>query len=498
MQVYSQIIYKSLTTVCFILFIFLLFSCQKKDEIDTNPNLKLRFSNDTIIFDTVFTTIGSITKQLKIYNPSNQKIKISSIILQGGTESQYRTNIDGSPNLTVEDIEIAAQDSLFIFVKVLVNPTDINAPFIITDNIEFKLNGNLQSVKLLAWGQNANYILGQKNKNGDLLSIIAKKDKEVLWDSPKPYVIYGTAIVDTNAILNIAEGCKLYFHNSSGLQVNKDACIKINGTLNNPVTFKGDRLDDGYNKIAGSWKGIVIDESSKPSKFNFARIENSEYGIKALAKNIQSLNTLEIHNSILRNIVETAIETSFYNINSTNCLITNCGKQLLKIRGGENINFTHCTFANYWNRSFRNDPAISLSNSYTNASNETSFSDLSAHFENSIIDGRNQEEIKLEYSSEAEFLINFSYSSLKTILAENSALSFNNCILNPSNIFINTKEYNFKLSPESPLINTGNFEFSQKAPIDLLGNSRLPDPDIGAIEYIPETKENSIKCQNRK
>jgi hypothetical protein len=483
MQVYSQITYKSLATVYFTLFILLLFSCQKENNIDTNPNLKLRFSNDTIIFDTVFTTIGSITKQLKIYNPSDQKIQISSIILHGGTESQYRTNIDGSSDLTVEDIEIAAQDSLFIFVKVLVNPTDINAPFIITDNIEFRLNGNLQSVKLFAWGQNANYILGQKNKNGDLLSIIAKKDKEVLWDSPKPYVIYGTAIVDTNAILNIADGCKLYFHNSSGLQINKDACIKINGTLNNPVTFKGDRLDDGYNKIAGSWKGIVIDESSKPSEFNFVRIENSEYGIKALAKNIQSLNTLEIHNSILRNIVETAIETSFYNINSTNCLITNCGKQLLKIRGGENINFTHCTFANYWNRSFRNDPAISLSNSYTNASNETSFSDLSANFENSIIDGRLQEEINLECSNKALFLIHFSHSSLKTVLEGNSVLSFDNCIINSDEIFTNKEENNFTLLLESPLINSGSFELGQKTPIDLLGNSRLPNPDIGAIEY---------------
>ena len=52
-------------------YIFLLFtvvvvySC-KKDNLITDPAAKLIFSTDTLTFDTVFTTTGSVTKYFKM------------------------------------------------------------------------------------------------------------------------------------------------------------------------------------------------------------------------------------------------------------------------------------------------------------------------------------------------------------------------------------------------------------------------------------------------
>ncbi len=69
-------------------------SC-KKDKLLTSPTATLNFSSDTILFDTVFTTAGSATKQLRVINPYRQKIRISKIYLEGGNVSPYILNVDG-------------------------------------------------------------------------------------------------------------------------------------------------------------------------------------------------------------------------------------------------------------------------------------------------------------------------------------------------------------------------------------------------------------------
>ncbi|HZX62121.1 MAG TPA: hypothetical protein VFE66_02830, partial [Bacteroidales bacterium] len=51
-----------------ILTLITVFSCKKKDKIDSNPALKLTFSSDTVFFDTVFTTVGSVTQRLMVHN----------------------------------------------------------------------------------------------------------------------------------------------------------------------------------------------------------------------------------------------------------------------------------------------------------------------------------------------------------------------------------------------------------------------------------------------
>ena len=45
------------------------FSC-KKDNLPFTEN-HLNFSADTVLFDTIFTTVGSTTKRFKIYNRNN-------------------------------------------------------------------------------------------------------------------------------------------------------------------------------------------------------------------------------------------------------------------------------------------------------------------------------------------------------------------------------------------------------------------------------------------
>ena len=90
------------------------------ENISTDPSLKLAFSSDTLFFDTIFSTLGSSTARIKVYNPNTKNVKISAIELGSRGGSPYRINVDGVASTTNQftNIELRAKDSLFIFVDV--------------------------------------------------------------------------------------------------------------------------------------------------------------------------------------------------------------------------------------------------------------------------------------------------------------------------------------------------------------------------------------------
>lgn len=89
----TRLIVVFIVSICFsISFI----SC-KKDKLLTDPSATVAFSQDSILFDTVFTTIGSATRNIRIINNNNQKINISAIYLEQGQSSNFMLNVDGVP-----------------------------------------------------------------------------------------------------------------------------------------------------------------------------------------------------------------------------------------------------------------------------------------------------------------------------------------------------------------------------------------------------------------
>ena len=145
--------------VCVILTTSLLLSCQK-ERFTTASEDKLTFSTDTLRFDTAFTQLGSATRYFKIYNPHNRRIRISRIYLEQGDQSRFQLNVDGLPGSEHLDLEIAVNDSMYVFAEVTINPNQpaSASPFVIQENLVFETNGNEQKVILEAWGQNAVYL----------------------------------------------------------------------------------------------------------------------------------------------------------------------------------------------------------------------------------------------------------------------------------------------------------------------------------------------------
>ena len=97
-------------------------SCVREDELLKESDIQLTFSCDTLTFDTVFTTLGSTTRQVKVYNHGKKTVRFKAVGLRGGHGSRFRTNIDGDTSMWVQNLEIAAGDSCFIFVRVNINP----------------------------------------------------------------------------------------------------------------------------------------------------------------------------------------------------------------------------------------------------------------------------------------------------------------------------------------------------------------------------------------
>ena len=117
---------------------------------------------------------------MKIINANNQQLQLAAIRLMGGAQRYFHINIDGSPGPELDNIDLDAGDSLYIFAAVLIDPQTADLPFVVQDSIQVAFNGTQQYIQLEAWGQNANFLKNQV-LNGN-----------TTWNNKLPYVILGS------------------------------------------------------------------------------------------------------------------------------------------------------------------------------------------------------------------------------------------------------------------------------------------------------------------
>ncbi|MCX6243184.1 MAG: hypothetical protein NTU98_00635 [Bacteroidetes bacterium] len=447
-------------------------SCTKKEKISNDPSLVLTFSADTVLFDTVFTTVGSVTQRLMVHNYNNNKVVVSSIRLASAGSTGFSLNIDGTPANAVNDVEVPAGDSIFIFVRVTVNPTNQNNPLVITDSILFNTNGNIQNVKLVAWGQDARFYHDEQLTGN------------VTWDSLKPHVIYGFLRVDTGASLTIEPGTKLYFHKSSYLAVSHLSSLKVQGNLEHPVRFLGDRMDPYYRDLPGQWDGIYLEKGSHDNEINYAVIKNGYFGISVDSAVNPSLPMLKLDNTIIQNMIGNDLYAYATNVRSTNCVFGDCGSAALALDFGGSYDFRQLTIGNYWSSSVRMDSALYISNYSYDSLGGKIFNPLTnAYFGNVIVYGQMDDEITLRNDGSAAFNFTFDHCLLKTKRNTSDPLHYINCIVNKDPEFMDVVNYDYRIDSISPAIGKGA---SIGVLFDIKGVSRGSNPDIGAYQYVPD------------
>lgn len=457
---------------CFCLLLLItIVSCKKEGFIESKDAL-LRTSIDTLKYDTVFTTVGSITQSFKIFNPNDKKLRLRNVQLMGGNNSFFKINVDGLSGNSFNDIEINANDSIYVFAMVTINPNNNLLPFIIQDSIKVEYNGNTKFVQLEAYGKNAIFL---RNK-------LVTTDST--WNNTLPIVVLGSLTIQPNKTLTIQKGTKIYFH--------ADAPMLVHGTLqaigekydNTRIIFTGDRLDEPYKNFPGSWPGIYFFNTSNNNVLEYCIIKNAYQGTIAQNPSTNSNAKLILNQCILDNIYDVAVGGSNSSIEANNCLISNSGYNIFLTAGG-NYNFKHCTVVSYGNYYLQHKyPVLNISNMVDN----TTTNAVNANFTNCIFYGEGglpENEIFIKKMGTTPFNVIFNNTLYKLKDAEPLTVNFiGNKLKNVApefdSISIGNRYYNFHLRASSPAINKGS---NTGLLIDLDGNNRnIVLPDLGSYE----------------
>ncbi|MBC7829812.1 MAG: hypothetical protein H7122_18855 [Chitinophagaceae bacterium] len=458
-----------------IILVFFTASC-KKETFTESGNAKLSTSADTLYFDTLFTSVGSITRYFRIFNNNDQKLRLSNIQLGGGINSAFKINVDGIAGPSVSNIELEANDSVYVFVTVKIDPSAANIPFVIQDSIRIEFNGNLKWVQLEAWGQNANFYRGRLVTGNET------------WTNVKPYVILDGLQIAQGATLTITKGARIFLHADAPFIV--DGTLKVMGEKydSTRVVFRGDRLDEQYRDFPAAWPGIYFRETSKDNELNFALIKNAYQGIVAFEPSVNGNPKVVLNESIIDNCYDAGIIAIRSDIRARNCLISNCGKNLVLLNGG-NYDFLHSSIVSISNNFITHkEPVLLLANFIQDGTTVLS-NPLFAVFKNCIFWGENgttEDEVVVNKQGNASLDVNFQNClwKIKKDPLLIPGVKASNMIINKNPAFdsvnIQKNYYNFRLKDGSPALDTG---VTSSNIVDLDGNPRpLGRPDLGPYE----------------
>jgi hypothetical protein len=164
--------------------------------------------------------------------------------------------------------------------------------------------------------------------------------------------------------------------------------LVVNGTINLPVLFAGDRLEEMYEDIPGQWKGISLLNISKGNTINHAIIRNTVFGIQIGESGISTeFPVLKIFSSVIMHSTVSGLSSLISNIEAANCVISHCGSYCIYLAAGGEYSFTHCTLFNHWEYGLRLTPALYVSEKPEKQGSGTS--QMNLHFHNSVIYGDN-------------------------------------------------------------------------------------------------------------
>ncbi|KAA5534686.1 right-handed parallel beta-helix repeat-containing protein [Taibaiella lutea] len=483
--------YKRLFPLVLISFVIILSASCRKTKILTNGG-EVAFSIDTLLFDTVFTAQGSATRSLKIYNKQKEDITVSSIRLKNGVNSAYRLNVNGISGTEIKDVDIAGNDSAWVFAAVTIDPTDENKPFVVDDNLIVTLNGKEFSIPVMAYGQNAYYIRDSTLQTQE-------------WKTDKPYVIVNNALVDEGATLTIPAGCRVYVHQDSRLFVL--GTLKITGTQSDSVVFQGDRLDPlvwigEYADVPGQWGGLYFFDKSHDNEINYAVFKNGGAPTKLvindtpqavqgatiqLDPSVPSITVpkLKMTNSVIRSSLGYGIVAYNSSLYMENCKIVECGAENVCLFQGGRYDIFDCTIATYGGTYLNHSKNISLAVLNYLPTSETTYisNDLTATIKNCIVYGSLETETVFDKKDDNDANVVLSNCILKSKDPLPSFVQQTAIKLNEDPMFKDYSKNDHHLQAGSPAVGTGIN--AGTIPEDLDGVSRLNPTSMGCYEFKP-------------
>ncbi len=462
--------------------------CWQDEEFSTAPTDLLRFSTDSVNFDTVISGQPTNTRTFMVYNPNARSLRISRAFLGRGTESVFRVNNDGTflENGEASNFELYAEDSLRVFLEMTAPVSDSDEPVAVEDELTFVLeSGQTQSVTLTAYGQDVVVLKGWTVTADTTLT------------ARRPYQVYDSLVVAPDVTLNLPAGARLYFHPDARLIVH--GTLRAEGALGNEVMMRGDRMgnmfsNQPYDLIPGQWGGIVLTSGSYGNIFNYCDIHSGSFGLRCDSADV-SREKVRIENSVLHNVSGDVLTARACSLFVGNSQLTNAGGNCVTLYGGSS-RFVHCTIANFY--AFTGGRGVALS--YTNADGSIPYPLHQAEFLNCLITGYGEDEIMGAQSADhADLPFNYLFRNCLLDTPEFVDEQVQNCLWdndeaavwregNFSPAFdLDRLLFRFSLDSLSSAVGNADPTVTQTYyPYDRLGRSRLDDgrSDIGCYELL--------------
>lgn len=478
--------FPKLLTLPILLIASSLTSCLSDDEYSTSSGDHLTFSVDTLSLDTLISGRATNTYTFEVYNRGDKALRITSVQLASGTSSPFKVNVDGVSleSGVAEGLEVASGDSLRVFLFANLPNRDSDEPFEVSDRLVFTTEGGaVDGVVLQAWGQ-------------DVVPItVGELTADTTLSASRPYVISDTLVVAEGATLTLAPGTRLYFSSTASLLVR--GRLVAEGTVAQPITFRGDRLGDmfsgqPYDRIPAQWGGIAFEGTSYGNHLDHCDIHSGTGGVRCDSSDV-SRETLRMENTVLHNMSGNCLTVRAANVFVGNSQITNAGGNCVTLLGG-NSTFIHCTIGNFY--AFSGGRGVALS--YANYDGDTRLPLYAADFQNCLITGYSDDEIMSDQSSRyTDDAFNFSFRSCLLDTPEVTDDRIVNCLWDNSDNAVCREDnftpafdldqliFTFGLAAESKAVNAADATVSSTYyPQDLNGRDRLTDdgPDIGCYE----------------
>ena len=425
----------------YLVFIFAgLFACSDDDSFTTSPTATLSFSTDSVVMDTVFSTIGSRTYDFWVYNRCRSGLRLKSVRLRQGNQTGFRVNVDGSyldNNIgsVVTDLEVRKGDSIRVFVELTSPENGQDKPLQIDDDLVFQLESGVeQRVALRGYSWDA------------LLLHDLTISHDSIIESLKPIVIYGGLKIDSAVTLTVRNST-IYFHDKAG--------IDVYGTLKtDSVVLRGDRLDHmfdylPYDRVSGQWRGVRIHASSFGNELINTEIRSAEQGIVCDSTQFfEDRQRLYMERSVVHNCKGPGLRAFNSLVGLERCLFSNTLGDCVAFYGGLAV-VDHCTLAQFYPFSADRGAALRFANFYDGYA----YPLYAMQMTGSIVTGYNDDVVMGEALPEdttTQFSYYFENTLLRTPAAEDT-ISFVNVRWETAKDSIQGKQH-FKLIDEENLI----------------------------------------------
>ncbi len=436
-----------------------------EDGFTTSPADQPEYSVDTLRMGTVFTAEGTPTHKFKVFNRHDKGLNISSVSFRDAAmEGLFRLNIDGIPGRNFENVEIRANDSIFVLVEATLPENGLNVPLAIDAELDFVTNGITSTVVLNAEGMDVTRLRG-----------VTLTDDTTLT-GPKPYQIYDSLVVAEGATLTLDAGVSMYFHDKAELRVR--GTLVSEGTPGQRVNLTGDRFGAvvghiPYEIMSGQWGGVRFYGSTSDNRLSNTSVRNTVFGVyvDSVSADI-SAPVLTLVNCQLRNSAGAALVSFYAPVKAVGCEFAEAAAGVVYLYEGSHI-FNHCTFANYYLFSAITGPLLYLDG-------ETICADIT----NSILYGNGGALLPSKLEGRPITFRN----SLFGLSGEDDE-NFINTIWDADPLFFTVRDdyyFDYRLGEGSPAISAADpVLMLHEAATDAYGLPRGPRPDAGAYVFSP-------------